>query len=224
MSNQIPILLLDLVLFPGMPLPLHIFEPRYRTMIQRCLDEDGVFGVALPLPQTTEFHHALPMGVGTSTRIIQVFPLPDGRFNLQTGGEQRFRVHSVQIIDDYPLAEIEWIEDAPPQKDLLPLARQVNAMAQKYFQGLAAETGLDLSKQPPIELPSDPYELSMWISAAMPMPAHEKQALLEQTSTYARLEHLLKYLQRDDLIRRAAIKQGIVTDQPFSWDPHASLN
>lgn len=224
MYTEIPLLLLDLVLFPGMPLPLHIFEPRYRLMIRRCLDANRVFGVALPLPRSEEIAPELPMGMGTSTRIIQVFPLPGGRFNLQTNGEQRFRVHSVQIIDDYPVAEVEWVEDAPSEDDLSLLADRVSDMGQKYFYDLAAETGLNLSDQGPIELPSNPYELSMWIAAALPMPAHEKQPLLEQTSTSERLQSLLRYLQRDDLIRRAAFKQGIFPNQPLSWDPRASLN
>ena len=226
MDTQIPILLLDLVLFPGMPLPLHIFEPRYRLMVQRCMDNDQVFGVALPLPlpETPDLPHPLPVGVGTSTRIVQVFPLPDGRFNLQTNGEHRFRVQSVEMKDDYPLASVEWIEDSAPQTDLKPLSIQVHKMAQMYFQDLATEAGLDLSNQPPVELPDDPYQLSMWMSAALPMPAHEKQGLLEQTSTNARLQYLLQFLKRNDLIRRAAIKQGIVTDLPYSWDPNTSLN
>jgi Lon protease-like protein len=224
MRPQIPILLLDMVLFPGMPLPLHIFEPRYRLMIQRCLEVDGIFGVALPMPQTREFPHMLPVGVGTSTHITQVFPLPEGHFNLQTSGQKRFLVHNVQIVDDYPVAEVDWIDDVPTEKNLTTLAGNVNNMAQKYFQGLAAESGLDLSGQDPIELPSNPYELSMWVAAALPMEAAEKQPLLEQTSTSSRLEYLLRYLQREDMIRRAAIKQGIVGDKPYSWDPHASLN
>jgi len=224
MRSKISVLLLDMVLFPGMPLPLHIFEPRYRLMIQRCLETDGIFGVALPMPQSQNFPHALPVGVGTSTHITQVFPLPEGRFNLQTSGQQRFLINNVQIVDDYPVAEVDWIEDLPSEKNLSSLATNVNNMAQKYFQGLAAESGLDLSGLAPIELPSDPYELSMWVAAALPMQTFEKQPLLEQTSTSSRLEYLLKYLQREDMIRRAAIKQGIVGDKPFSWDPHASLN
>lgn len=224
MQSQIPILLLDMVLFPGMPLPLHIFEPRYRLMIQRCLETDGIFGVALPMPETQHFPHALPVGVGTSTHITQVFPLPEGHFNLQTSGQQRFLIHNVQIVDDYPVAEVDWIDDIPSERNLSSLAAHVNEMAQKYFRGLAAESGLDLSGQAPIELPANPYELSMWVAAALPMQALEKQPLLEQTSTGSRLEYLLRFLQRDDMIRRAAIKQGIVSDRPFSWDPHASLN
>lgn len=224
MRSKISILLLDMVLFPGMPLPLHIFEPRYRLMIQRCLNEDGIFGVALPMLETQHFPHTLPVGVGTSTHITQVFPLPEGRFNLLTSGQTRFLINNVQIVDDYPVAEVDWIEDIPTEENLHSLATNVNEMAQKYFQGLAAESGLDLSSQDPIELPSDPYQLSMWVAAALPMQTAEKQPLLEQTSTSSRLEYLLRYLQREDLIRRAAIKQGIIGDKPYSWDPHASLN
>lgn len=224
MRSQISILLLDMVLFPGMPLPLHIFEPRYRLMIQRCLNEDGVFGVALPMPETQQFPHILPVGVGTSAHITQVFPLPEGRFNLQTSGQQRFLIRNVQIVDDYPVAEIDWIDDFPTKQNLDALVDHVNDMAQKYFQGLAAESGLDLSGQDPIKLPDDPYKLSMWVAAALPMQAFEKQPLLELTSTSSRLEYLLRYLQREDLIRRAALKQGIVSDRFYSWDPQASLN
>lgn len=224
MRSQISILLLDMVLFPGMPLPLHIFEPRYRLMIQRCLEEDAIFGVALPMPETQEFPHALPVGVGTSTHITQVFPLPEGHFNLQTSGQRRFLVHNVQIVDDYPVAEVDWIDDIPPERNLTSLASNVDEMAQKYFRGLASESGLDLSGQDPFELPSDPYKLSMWVAAALPMQTFEKQPLLELTSTSSRLEYLLRHLQREDMIRRAAIKQGILGERFYSWNPHASLN
>jgi len=207
-----------------MPLPLHIFEPRYRLMIQRCLDADGIFGVALPMPQTLEFPHALPVGVGTSTHITQVFPLTEGHFNLQTSGQKRFLVHTVQIVDDYPVAEVDWIDDIPAENNLSELARNVSNMVQKYFQGLATESGLDLSGQALIELPGNPYELSMWVAAALPMQSFEKQPLLEQTSTRSRLEYLLQFLQREDIIRRAAVKQGIAADSSFSRDPHASVN
>ena len=82
---------LNTVLFPGMPLPLHIFEERYKIMIGRCIDEDRPFGVVLIQSGTEVGNPAVPHVVGTTALIAAVKRLEDGRMNLIAVGQERFR-------------------------------------------------------------------------------------------------------------------------------------
>src|ERR1044072_6859828 len=102
MSFELPLFPLNVVLFPGMPLPLHIFEPRYRLLVQRCLDGghfpvERAFGVTLLAEGSEGMANTVPVEVGCTAKITHAAPLPDGRFNLQTTGGRRFRVLSRRI-------------------------------------------------------------------------------------------------------------------------------
>src|SRR6266516_6539957 len=92
MAEEIPLFPLNTVLFPGMPLPLHIFEPRYREMIGLCSTEDRPFGVVLIREGVEVGEPAVPFEVGTMARIIGVDRMPDGRMNIITVGTRRFRL------------------------------------------------------------------------------------------------------------------------------------
>src|SRR5437867_720934 len=94
MAEEIPLFPLNTVLFPGMPLPLHIFEPRYREMIGVCSDEDRPFGVVLIREGMEVGEAAKPFEVGTMAKIIGIDRLNDGRMNIVTVGTRRFRVMS----------------------------------------------------------------------------------------------------------------------------------
>ena len=86
---------LNSVLFPGMRMPLHIYEERYRVMIRECVEEDAPFGVALIKSGPEVGSGAIPHDVGTTARILQVEYLDDGRMNIFTIGEQRFRTLAI---------------------------------------------------------------------------------------------------------------------------------
>src|SRR5579859_2611631 len=96
---EIPLFPLGLVLFPGMVQPLHIFEPRYREMMNRCLDGAGTFGITLAMPESVLLHE-VPARVGVLARILDYHRLPDGRFNLLTVGGRRFEI--VEMMRDRP--------------------------------------------------------------------------------------------------------------------------
>ena len=83
----IPLFPLHVVLFPGMALPLHVFEPRYRRMTSDCLDSNLPIGIVLALPGSVQGHE-IPAPVGTFARIVDYERLPDGRYNLLTVGTQ----------------------------------------------------------------------------------------------------------------------------------------
>ena len=110
----------DVVLFPGSPLPLHIFEPRYRLMVNTVMESDKLFGVLLYDPNGSQ-----AASVGSAAEIIDCEKLPDGRMNIFTQGRRRFRV--IKTIEDKPFlqGEIEWLEDEPARGDLNPITREV---------------------------------------------------------------------------------------------------
>ncbi|HEX2173679.1 MAG TPA: LON peptidase substrate-binding domain-containing protein, partial [Dehalococcoidia bacterium] len=113
---------LNVVLFPGMRLPLHIFEERYRLMIRRCLDEGLEFGVCLIQAGPEVGGPATPYQVGTLTHLRDVARLPDGRFNLLTEGTSRFRLLELTAEEPYLQAIVELLpEVSPASENLAPV-------------------------------------------------------------------------------------------------------
>ncbi|MEZ4622859.1 MAG: LON peptidase substrate-binding domain-containing protein [Caldilineaceae bacterium] len=97
----------NVVLFPGMVLPLHIFEPRYREMINRCIDEQLPFGVVLIEEGTEIGEAATPHRIGTGAKIIRVERLEDGRMNITALGTERFQIQEVHHDRAYLTATVE---------------------------------------------------------------------------------------------------------------------
>jgi Lon protease-like protein len=109
--EQIPLFPLNTVLFPGWPMPLHIFEPRYLEMIQRCVSEDIPFGVVLLQEGKAEMQkNVKPYRVGCTARIRQVQNLEDGRLLIMTVGERRFRIHALHQDRAYYEASVEYLD------------------------------------------------------------------------------------------------------------------
>src|SRR5712692_5143720 len=113
MPDMLPLFPLSEVLFPGMMLPLHIFEPRYRLMIRRCVSEKIPFGVVLITKGQEVGPGAEFFPVGTTARITRVQRADDGRLYIASVGEQRFRV--LQTFHDQPYlqGEVEVIPEQP---------------------------------------------------------------------------------------------------------------
>lgn len=202
MSFEIPLFPLNIVLFPGMPLPLHIFEPRYRLMIGRCLHADSVFGVAQIIEGQEGESGTVPCSVGCAAEIIEVAPFADGRLNLQTLGTRRFEIASMREQDEYLVGTCHWLEDEPAEDGLLRASMRVRGLLSRYFDSLAISTSLP-TELGELDVPQDPYALSMFIAAIMTLPNDQKQTLLELTSTHARLKIEGFLLERADLVHRA---------------------
>ncbi len=187
---------LNVVLFPGMALPLHIFEERYKEMIGRCLRDNVGFGVVLIREGQEVGEPAIPFDVGTVARIASVERLPDGRMNLVTVGTRRFRCLEHVQERPYRIARVAWFEDeAPPAPECAELAAAVRAAVEEYLQAVYA-----LAEQPrrPIEFPDDVAQLSFQVGAMLQQIApSERQRLLEATATDARLRQELVYLRRE---------------------------
>jgi len=193
----------EVVLFPGRPLPLHIFEYRYRMMINTILETDRRFGVLMFNPQTGS-----PVRIGCCAEVLQVQRLPDDRMDILTLGQQRFRVLDYVREKPFRVGLVEWIEDEPTtsSEELQSWARQVTTLLQDVVRlsGKLMERDTELPEQ----LPTTPVELSYWVASHFQGAPQEQQALLEMVSTESRLRREAEILEstRKHLAARTALK------------------
>lgn len=194
----------EVVLFPGRPLPLHIFEFRYRIMMNTILESDRRFGVLMWDP-----NQGKSVSIGCCAEVIRFERLPDDRMMLLALGQQRFRVLDYVREKPYRVGLVEWIADSSPQRDLRPLASEVQQLLQDVVR-LSAK----LTEQK-IELPEDipdlPTELSYWVASNFYGAATEQQALLEMQETATRLEREAEILitTRNHLAARTVLKDTL---------------
>lgn len=203
--RELPIFPLpEVVLFPGRPLPLHIFEFRYRIMMNTILEGDGRFGVIM-----WDQVQGKPAMVGCCAEIVQHHRLPDDRMKVWTLGQQRFRVLEYVREKPYRVGLVEWIEDHSPEKDLQPLAENVGQLLQDVVRLSAKLTGQQIEL--PDTMPELPIELSYWIASNLYGVAEEQQLLLEMQDTAARLEREVEILTstRNHLAARTVLKETL---------------
>ncbi len=193
----------DVVLFPDRPLPLHIFEFRYRIMMNTILETDRRFGVLMFDPTKGEV-----ATVGCCAEITQFQRLPDDRMKMLTLGQQRFRVLNWVREKPYRVGLVEWMEDEPPEQDLRPLATDVEALLKDVVKLSAKLT--DQTMELPEDVPDLPRELSFWVASNLYGVASEQQTLLEMQDTKARLEREADILTstRNHLAARTALKDA----------------
>ena len=204
-TAQIPVFPLpEVVLFPGCLLPLHIFEYRYRKMINDILEgKSAVFGVLNVDPITRK-----PAEVGCSSEILEVQKMPDGRMNILTIGRQRFKVSELKAGQPYTVGVVEWIDDLETSDNLEPLAAQMTELLRDVVRLSAklAEKNVDF----PDDLPKTPQELSYWVAGSFPGLPEEQQALLEMRDTAERLNRETEILTSacKQLAARTALKDA----------------
>ncbi len=197
----------DVVLFPREVLPLHIFESRYRIMLKSVLETDSRFGVVRWDPQNKTMSN-----VGCCAEILKHQTAEDGRSNIITLGQQRFRV--LEIIRETPFATamVSWIEDQEVE-DLDGLKKLSNSVL-TALQDVVSLTGklTDSEMTLPNDLPDLPRELSFWIAAHLGGPvANEQQHLLEINDTSKRLKCEYEMLDqtRRQLAARTVLKETL---------------
>ena len=179
--ERIPLFPLNVVLLPGAPLPLHIFEPRYRQMVKQCLEEKSEFGMLLSLPNGVA-------RVGCTAEILEVVKrYENGRMDILTVGRAPFRV--VELFEQNPLLEghVDYLEDRelPPdlrvRKELVELYEACHTLVfDDYPKNLE-------------EVP--PEALSYMVAGTLPLELLLKQQILELRSETDRQERLVAYLR-----------------------------
>ena len=174
---------LQTVLFPGMKLPLHIFEERYKLMARECIDEGTPFGVVLLRSGDEVGEGAVPHNFGTTARIADVEHLDEGRMNLLTVGVERFRIIAVTTTSPYLRGEVEIVQQRREAVSRETLARAEDLFV--TYLKLYLAIGNQWTRG--VELPENPGEAADYIAARLELPAATKQELLEELSPEARL-------------------------------------
>jgi Lon protease-like protein len=189
-QHELPLFPLPVVLFPGVPLPLHIFEPRYRQMLSDIRLAKNLFGLAYFDPTSAESDFPPAGHIGCVAEVTEVQTFPDGHSNILTLGVIRYRIESyVERGDPYLLAEVSYFEDEEEDEEILTApSREVAETFTRIAQ--AVRTINDERATLPDISDTEPQRLSFLVAAAMEIDADVKQELLELRSTSERLERL----------------------------------
>jgi Lon protease-like protein len=186
---RLPVFPINVVLFPGTPLPLHIFEPRYRRMLADCVAGDRRFGIT-PAGKTGEAPDPGMVGCTAEVRVNQ--ELADGRSNIVVLGGDRFVVTG--ILDEalpYHVASVEPFDDDPATVPAEEPASRLRAAFVRYA-ALVRELS-DVDPEEP-DLPEDARSLTFHVAAGIEVDVAIKQRLLVERSTARRTEALLLVL------------------------------
>jgi Lon protease-like protein len=187
--TRIPIFPLDLVLFPGMTLPLHIFEPRYKVMVARCLGEHLEFGMVFA-------ENKKVASIGCTTEIVRkIKDYPDGRMDIVTEGRIVFRLVEVLENEEYYEGVVEYRPEILSAQD-----PKIEAQLLELFQQYRTLVSSVPWVAPGRNVPPDRLveSLAYSLAAGLPLELRERQALLEMSSEDVRREFLLRWI-RDSL-------------------------
>ncbi len=196
MAQLLALFPLNTVLFPGTVLPLHIFEPRYKQMIGRCLQLNQPFGVVLIKEGAEIGGPAEPYDVGTTASIQSALKFEDGRLLLAVVGEQRFRIREIVQREPYLAAVVDLLNEHI-STSTAAMAEQVRHLYIRHHDALQHATGI---VQQMDELPDDPVMLSYQLSDRFHIMLRSKQQLLEADlderllAIAEALEHELRFL------------------------------
>lgn len=196
---EIPLFPLGTVLFPGMVLPLRIFEERYLTMMRELLENPGPFGVVLIREGEETSQSVVPHSVGTTAMIQEVREGQGGTLLLSATGVQRFRLVRMLAPRPYPRGDIELIDDHDwvPSVTLTRALESVRATFPVYFRLALAMTDQWARS---MSLPREPHALVDFIAQWLKVDEEAKQRLLEIEAASDRVGHLAEML--DDLVTR----------------------
>lgn len=209
LANDVEISLfpLNVVLFPGMILPLHIFEERYIAMIRECLANDRSFGVVLAKSNQAQAPNVFDLDcddihrIGTTAHISAVENLKDGRMNLVAIGQDRFYVKDIHPsaadfligrVDPFPVDD----DDDDPQ-ELEGLLQRLRPLVQRYIEHLGDASGEDLADT---VLPAEPAALAYLAGAALQGPLPNKQTILSARSMRSLISKAINVLDKEDQI------------------------
>jgi Lon protease-like protein len=214
---ELPLFPLNTVLFPGAPIHLHIFEPRYQKMIGLCIEESRPFGVVLIRSgKEANAPLATPHRIGCTANIIQVQRMEQGRFNIVAIGQERFRILTLDT-DSQPYL-IGQVELYPFQiKDPQELEQRAARLRRQFQKFVAAVIEVSGNSVEIGDLPEDALGLAYMAATVLQIGVHQKQALLEQSDVVTLLDQLLYIYRREQALLKAMIHHGEKQDGiPYS--------
>lgn len=194
---DIPLFPLNTVIFPGWPMPLHIFEPRYKEMIRHCVETQEPFGIVLIEEGEAEFDTAVtPHRIGCTVAITQLERTEDGRLYIMTVGQERFRIHKLKHHKPYLVGEVEMLDYEMEDRGVLDTAvTHLRPLVIDYFSALAQvedESDIDAT-----QIPSDPEELSYLAAAILQVNLETKQSMLGARKASSLLTYLTSVYERE---------------------------
>ncbi len=200
---EIPLFPLNTVLFPGWPMPLHIFEPRYLEMVRYCTEEASPFGVLLIKQGRAEQDTAvIPHTVGCMVSITQTEKLEDGRLLIMTIAQERFRVLSLIRRKPYLVGDIEKMAYLPEKS--APLQTAVNDLHPLVLSYLTTLTSLANNMDfDPTQIPTEPEALGHMAASLLQVSLETKQSLLEAR----KVSNVLNFLARQYRHENEILKQ-----------------
>jgi uncharacterized protein len=224
---ELPIFPLNTVLFPGMPLQLHIFEERYRAMMQKVMQTNHIFGVNL-IKSGVEAKGplALPHDVGCTARVVQVEPLADGRLNMTVVGDERYKILRMGNADPYLMA---FVESTPLEShhslDVVKGAKSLRSRVVKYLAMLSQyienegenseiDSNLNLTE---LQLPDEPMMLIYLAASLLQVPSEEKQPLLESETAALLLEKVQRLYRRELAVLPPLLEVSEEQAQVSAW-------
>lgn len=207
---ELPLFPLAVVLFPGTELPLRIFEPRYRLMINECLSEKKPFGVVLAQPNSIH-RREKTYPVGTLAEPMELQRFSDGRIDIMANGKQRFRILSEHRTKPYLCGMVELYEDdSEPLDMLISSVRQAQYLFTAYLNVLLEAVGRE-DIHP--DLPTAPEALSHFIAHFLDVQDEQRQHFLELTSTQQRLQEEITILRREVPFMRQMLNRKVPEDR-----------
>lgn len=178
--SDIPLFPLNVVLMPGAPLPLHIFEDRYKQMVDECLEAESEFGMVLADEAGTR-------EVGCTARIVEMIErYEDGRMVILVEGSRRFKLNNVMTGKPYYVGEVEYIEEDSGE-DVTALAEECIALLERVVEA-ATEGSVGIEIEPPYR------NLSFAIAGRIEFDLETRQQILELMTERARLEKVKELL------------------------------
>lgn len=199
--DLIPLFVMDVVI-PCQRFPLHIFEPRYRLMVRRIMEGNHRMGMVITDSTTGSI-----ADFGCEVEITECEPLPDGRFYLEIESRRRFRIIRSWDQDGYRVAEVDWVNDIPPEgtRERAELQESTNNAAEFAQSWIRRQR--EAARQDPRRLekllnfeamkptPQDPERFSFWLATLSNRRPHEKLELLRIRDTRERIKRGLIYLR-----------------------------
>ncbi len=224
---QVPLFPLNVVLYPGMLMPLHIFEPRYRAMINDVMQGSQSFVVVLIADGMQEGDvNVVPKRIGTVAQIAQLRHLNPEQMNIWVVGGEKIEILDYhRTADDYLMARVRVLADASiADGGYVPPLNTLRKLFAVYI-----DLKLQLNDHSPdnmnYELADAPDELSYQIASLLDVSLAEKQALLELSNTSDRLAHEATILEREIIHLQELLKSHVTPrTQPLPWGGEVNLN
>lgn len=221
---QLPIFPLNTVVFPGVTVPLHVFEDRYRALVHHLLTisekPERLFGIVAIREGYEVGSHGVQSvhRVGCVVQMTSVDPYPDGRFDIEVVGRRRLRLDALDTSGRYLVGDVETVDEA---KVDTPLGREeaerTRATFEEYRRRLSEMRGDDVLDG---DLPRDPEYLSYSLAATCLLTLQERQALLEASSPVDRLIMLRHALLEEMRAMRALPSLPATEVARTSWSPN----